>query len=95
MVLTVTAMIAEMELTLITERRQAGIDAAKAKGLYKCGKQQTDYDEVKRLVDSGLSKAEVARSCQITRETAYQILKAALIGIRCSSNGLAAARDRE
>ena len=35
MVLTVLGMVAEMELSFIRDRQRAGIDAAKAKGIYK------------------------------------------------------------
>jgi DNA invertase Pin-like site-specific DNA recombinase len=35
MVLTVLGMVAEMELGFIRHRQRAGIDAAKAKGIYK------------------------------------------------------------
>jgi len=35
MVLTVLGMVAEMELGFIRDRQRAGIDAAKAKGVYK------------------------------------------------------------
>jgi DNA invertase Pin-like site-specific DNA recombinase len=35
MVLTVLGMVAEMELGFIRDRQRAGIDAAKAKGIYK------------------------------------------------------------
>ncbi len=34
-ILTTLSMVAEMELTFIKERRRAGIEAAKAKGVYK------------------------------------------------------------
>jgi DNA invertase Pin-like site-specific DNA recombinase len=35
MVLTVPGMVAEMELSFLKERQRAGIEAAKAKGVYK------------------------------------------------------------
>ena len=38
MVLTVLGMVAEMELGFIKERQRAGIEAAKAKGVYKGGR---------------------------------------------------------
>lgn len=75
-ILTTLSMVAEMELSFITERRKAGIEAAKAKGVYKGGTRQADYDRVRELVALGLSKAEVARRCGISRETVYQILRA-------------------
>jgi DNA invertase Pin-like site-specific DNA recombinase len=38
MVLTVLGMVAEMELGFIRDRQRAGIDAAKAKGIYKAAR---------------------------------------------------------
>lgn len=74
---TVIAMVAEMELNLITERRAAGIAAAKkVPGKYKGGTRKADYAQVRKLVADGLSKAEVARRCGISRETVYQIIGA-------------------
>jgi DNA invertase Pin-like site-specific DNA recombinase len=73
--ITILSMVAEMELNRLKERREEGIAAAKVKGIYRGGVRQTDYAEVKRLVETGLSKAEVARRMGISRETVYQALK--------------------
>jgi DNA invertase Pin-like site-specific DNA recombinase len=75
--ITILSMVAEMELNRLRERREEGIAAAKLKGTYKGGTRQTDYSEVRKLVDMGLSKAEVARRMGISRETVYQVLKQA------------------
>ena len=37
-VLTVLGMVAEMELSFIKDRQRAGIEAAKARGIYKAGR---------------------------------------------------------
>jgi DNA invertase Pin-like site-specific DNA recombinase len=73
--ITILSMVAEMELNRIRERREEGIAAAKVKGIYRGGVRQTDYAEVRKLVETGLSKAEVARRMGISRETVYQALK--------------------
>jgi DNA invertase Pin-like site-specific DNA recombinase len=73
--ITILSMVAEMELNRITERREEGIAAAKLRGVYKGGTRQTDYNEVRKLVGLGLTKAEVARRMGISRETVYQALK--------------------
>jgi DNA invertase Pin-like site-specific DNA recombinase len=73
--ITILSMVAEMELNRIRERREEGIAAAKTRGIYKGGTRQTDYSEVRKLVEMGLSKAEVARKMGISRETVYQALK--------------------
>ena len=41
-ILTTLSMVAEMELTFIKERQRAGIEAAKAKGVYNCLKRTID-----------------------------------------------------
>jgi DNA invertase Pin-like site-specific DNA recombinase len=74
--ITTLSMVAEMELGFITERRNAGIAAAKAKGVYKGGTRKADYEKVRQLLRDGLSKAEVARRQKISRETVYAILRA-------------------
>lgn len=73
--ITILSMVAEMELNRLKERRDEGIAAAKLKGTYKGGVRTTDYAEVKRLVETGLSKAEVARRMGVSRVTIYQALK--------------------
>lgn len=73
--ITILSMVAEMELNRLKERREEGIAAAKVKGTYKGGVRTTDYAEVRKLVETGLSKAEVARRLKISRETVYQALK--------------------
>lgn len=75
MMITILSMVAEMELNRLKERRDEGIAAAKVKGTYKGGVRQTDYAEVRKLVETGLSKAEVARRMGVSRETVYQALK--------------------
>ena len=48
---TVLGMVAEMERKFILERQRAGIDAAKARGVYKGRKPSIDAAAVKRLVE--------------------------------------------
>jgi DNA invertase Pin-like site-specific DNA recombinase len=74
--ITTLSMVAEMELGFITERRNAGIAAAKKKGVYKGGTRKSNYARVLALLATGLSKAEVARREKISRETVYQIIRA-------------------
>jgi DNA invertase Pin-like site-specific DNA recombinase len=74
--MTTLSMVAEMERGFIAERRNAGIAAAKAKGVYRGGARKADYETVRQLLRDGLSKAEVARRQKISRETVYAILRA-------------------
>jgi DNA invertase Pin-like site-specific DNA recombinase len=66
MVLTVLGMVAEMELGFIRDRQRAGIDAAKAKGVYKgryvfppyWRKTMTIYIALFNLTDAGIKAAK-------------------------------------
>ncbi|MDF8334425.1 hypothetical protein POM99_14550, partial [Novosphingobium sp. HBC54] len=41
-------MVADMELTFIKDRQRAGIEAARAEGVYKGRKKNIDDDEIRR-----------------------------------------------
>ena len=75
-VLTTLAMVAEMELGFIKERQRAGIEAAKAKGVYKGRKRSVDRDAVQRLHQDGVGATEIARRLGIGRATVYKVLNA-------------------
>jgi DNA invertase Pin-like site-specific DNA recombinase len=53
MVLTVLGMVAEMELGFIRDRQRAGIDAAKAKGVYKGRPPTFDHAKIVALRKQG------------------------------------------
>lgn len=72
--LTTLSMVAEMELTFIKERQRAGIEAAKAKGIYKGRKRSIDRDAVKRLRQEGVGASEIARRLGIGRASVYKVL---------------------
>ena len=61
MVITILGMVADMELTFIKDRQRAGIEAARAEGVYKGRKKNIDDDEIRRRITAGASKASVAR----------------------------------
>jgi DNA invertase Pin-like site-specific DNA recombinase len=71
MVLTVLGMVAEMELGFIRDRQRAGIDAAKAKGIYK-GRPVT-FDRA-RIVSL---RKEIAEAVGCKPGNVYKALKAA------------------
>ncbi len=54
-------MVADLELKFIRDHQRAGIDAAKAKGVYQGRKQQIDTDRVRELVAQNMPKAQIAR----------------------------------
>jgi DNA invertase Pin-like site-specific DNA recombinase len=75
-ILTTLSMVAEMELTFIKERQRAGIEAAKAKGVYKGRKRSIDREEVQRLRKEGVGATEIARRLGIGRASVYKVLGA-------------------
>jgi DNA invertase Pin-like site-specific DNA recombinase len=76
-ILTTLSMVAERELTFIKERQRAGIEAAKAKGVYKGRKKSIDRDAVQRLRAEGIGATEIARRLGIGRASVYKVLAAA------------------
>ena len=77
MVLTVLGMVSEMELSFIKERQRAGIEAAKANGVYKGRKQNLDYDKVIELKKSGMGATAIAHELGCHRTMVYHVLKSA------------------
>jgi DNA invertase Pin-like site-specific DNA recombinase len=75
-ILTTLSMVAEMELTFIKERQRAGIEAAKAKGIYQGRKRTIDRDAVQRLREDGVGATEIARRLGIGRASVYKVLAA-------------------
>ena len=70
---------AEFERTLIRERQREGIRLAQAAGKYKGrSKKLTDeqVQEARRLIETGVPKAAVARGLRIDRTTLYRALVA-------------------
>jgi DNA invertase Pin-like site-specific DNA recombinase len=76
MVITILGMVADMELKFIKARQRAGIEAAKAKGVYKGRRKTVDDGEIRRRVAHGTPKAQVARDLGISRMTVYRALAA-------------------
>ena len=70
-------MVAQMERQFIKERQQAGIEAAKAKGVYKVGKAKIDLPTVARLKSEGKTMTVIAAHFGVTRQGVYKALKAA------------------
>jgi DNA invertase Pin-like site-specific DNA recombinase len=79
MVLTVLGMVAEMELGFIRERQRTGIEAAKARGVYKGRPVTFDHTKIVALRKEGLGATEIARAVGCNRGNVYKTLKAAEI----------------
>src|SRR6516164_8879925 len=77
MVLIVLGMVAEMELSFIKDRQRAGIEAAKAKGVYKGRPATFDHAKIVALRKQGLGAMEIARTVGCKRGNVYKALKAA------------------
>ena len=77
MILTVLGMVAEMELGFIRERQRTGIEAAKAKGVYKGRPVTFDHSTIVALRKDGLGATEIARAVGCKRGNVYKALKAA------------------
>jgi DNA invertase Pin-like site-specific DNA recombinase len=77
MVLTVLGMVAEMELGFIRERQRTGIEAAKAKGVYKGRPVTFDHAKIIALRKEGLGATGIARAVGCKRGNVYKALKAA------------------
>ena len=76
-VLTVLGMVAEMELSFIKDRQRAGIEAAKARGVYKGRPATFDHAKIIALRKQGMGATEIARAVGCERGNVYKVLKAA------------------
>lgn len=77
MVLTVLGMVAEMELGFIRDRQRTGIEAAKARGVYKGRPVTFDHAKIVALRREGMGAAEIAHAVGCKRGNVYKALKAA------------------
>lgn len=69
----ILAAVAEFEADIRAERQRDGIEAAKAKGVYRGRKPSVPADEIKRLLAEGVRPADVARQLQCARSTVYRL----------------------
>ena len=77
MVLTVLGLVAEMELGFIRDRQRVGIEAAKAKGVYKGRSTAFDRTRIVSLRKEGMGATEIANAGGCKRGNVYKALKAA------------------
>lgn len=78
LMLSVMGAFAEFERALIRERQREGIALAKQRGVYRGRKRSLSHSEiaeVRRRIEAGEKKAQIARDYGISRETLYQYLK--------------------
>ncbi|WP_406857577.1 recombinase family protein [Alsobacter sp. KACC 23698] len=72
--LTVLGMVAEMELGFIRDRQRAGIEAAKAKGIYKGRPASLDRQRIVKMRSDGVGATEIAKAVGCSRAAIYKIL---------------------
>ena len=77
MVLTVLGMVAEMELSFLKDRQRAGIEAAKAKGVYKGRPPTFDRAKILELRKQGMGATAIAEAVGCKRANVYKALKTA------------------
>jgi DNA invertase Pin-like site-specific DNA recombinase len=71
---TVLGMVAEMERRFIRERQQAGIEAAKAKGVYKGRKPSVPVATVREMREAGQGPTAIAKALGISRMSVHRVL---------------------
>src|SRR3546814_10684878 len=69
MVITILGMVADMELKFIKDRQRAGIEAARAEGVYKGRKKTVDDDEIRLRLAAAANQARVSRDLTVSRIT--------------------------
>ena len=75
-VLTLFGMIGSIEKHFIRARQRRGIEAAKAKGIYKGRPPSIQPGDVRQLRDEGLGATEIAKRLKIGRASVYRVLAA-------------------
>jgi DNA invertase Pin-like site-specific DNA recombinase len=70
--LTVLGMVAEMERKFIRERQKAGIEAAKAKGVYRARKPSVPVAKVREMRANGHGPTAIAKVLGISRMSAHR-----------------------
>lgn len=66
---------AEFETNLRKERQREGIEAAKARGVYRGGKKSVDNGKIQGLHSQGLGATEIAKQLKVSRSSVYRALK--------------------
>ena len=65
---------AEFEHNIIKRRQREGIEVAKLKGVYQGRKRTISTKKVTQLLQEGLSRAEIAKAMNISRQSIYKCL---------------------
>ncbi|QIK78370.1 recombinase family protein [Sphingomonas piscis] len=76
MMLTLFGLIGSVEKHFIKARQRRGIEAAKAKGIYKGRPATIQADDVRELRQQGFGATEIAKRLKIGRASVYRVLAA-------------------
>lgn len=68
------ATFAQFETDVRRERQLEGIEAAKAKGIYKGRKPSLDRQRIRELTEAGVSPSQIARELGMARSSVYRVL---------------------
>src|SRR5215217_1005615 len=71
---TVLGMVAEMERRFIRERQQAGIEAAKTKGVYKGRRPSVPVEKVREMREAGHGPTAIAKALGVSRMSVHRAL---------------------
>ena len=71
---TVLGMVAETERRFIRDRQQTGIEAAKAKGIYRGRKPSVPVDKVRAMHAAGQGLSAIAKALAISRMSVHRVL---------------------
>ncbi|GAB5483509.1 MAG: recombinase family protein [Parasphingorhabdus sp.] len=74
LVLGILGAVAEFETSIRKERQREGIEKAKARGVYKGRPASIDPEEVKKLKQTGMGAAAIAKQLNIGRASVYRLL---------------------
>lgn len=81
---TVLGVVAEMELGFIRDRQRVGIEAAKARGIYKGRPVSLDHKRIAALRKQGRGATQIAKELEWSRGAVHKSL---LTGHRSQSSG--------
>jgi DNA invertase Pin-like site-specific DNA recombinase len=73
-VITTLGMVAELERSFLRERQRVGIEAAKARGVYKGRRKTIDRQTIRALATQGMGPARIAEELGISRMSVYRSL---------------------
>ena len=74
-IITVLGMVAQMERRFIKERQREGIERAKARGVYRGGRQRLDRQQIAALHAEGFGPAAISKAIGCSRMQVYRILR--------------------